>query len=131
VVVEGTNAPVPSEAASWREYEFIGKPGDARRRPPQIAPYHLRLDWLMWFIPLSPAYAADWFPRLVERLLAGDQATLRLLRRNPFPDGPPRFIRARLDRYRYTTPRERRETRAWWVREPAGELIPPVRAAEP
>ena len=29
--------------------------------PRQIAPYHFRLDWLMWFIPLSPAYAGDWF----------------------------------------------------------------------
>ena len=33
----------------WREYEFKGKPGDPQRRPPQLAPYHLRLDWLMWF----------------------------------------------------------------------------------
>ncbi len=33
----------------WREYEFIGKPGDVNHTPPQIAPYHLRLDWLMWF----------------------------------------------------------------------------------
>jgi hypothetical protein len=126
VVVEGTDALAVDATAEWREYEFIGKPGDARRLPPQIAPYHLRLDWLMWFIPLSPAYAADWFPRLIERLLAGDPVTLRLLRRNPFPDAPPRFVRARLDHYRYTTPSERRATRQWWVREPAGELMPPV-----
>jgi hypothetical protein len=126
VIVEGTDASVLDQTTEWREYEFIGKPGDVRRRPPQIAPYHLRLDWLMWFIPLSPAYAADWFPRLVERLLVSDPATLRLLRRNPFPEAPPRFVRARLDRYRYTTPQERRKTRQWWVREPAGELMPPV-----
>ena len=128
VVVEGTAAPALDVSTEWREYEFIGKPGDARRLPPQIAPYHLRLDWLMWFIPLSPGYAADWFPALIERLLAGDRATLRLLRHNPFPDGPPRFVRARLDRYRYTTPSERRATHQWWVREPAGQLMPPMRA---
>jgi hypothetical protein len=128
IIVEGTEDATLTDRATWREYEFIGKPGDVRRRPPQIAPYHLRLDWLMWFIPLSPAYAADWFPRLIERLLDGDAATLRLLRHNPFPDGPPRFIRARFLRYRYTTWRERRASGAWWVREPAGDLMPPVRA---
>ena len=30
-------------------------PATPRRLPPQVAPYHLRLDWLMWFIPISPA----------------------------------------------------------------------------
>jgi hypothetical protein len=34
------------DTPGW-EYEFKGKPGDPRRRPPQVAPYHLRLDWLM------------------------------------------------------------------------------------
>jgi hypothetical protein len=49
VVIEGTDADELSEQTVWREYEFKAKPGDPRRRPPQVAPYHLRLDWLMWF----------------------------------------------------------------------------------
>ena len=126
VVVEGTRDTSPGDGAEWREYEFIGKPGDPRRRPRQVAPYHLRLDWLMWFVPLSPAYAADWLPRLVEQLLANDRAILRLMGPNPFADAPPRWIRARLFRYRYTTWHERRRSGAWWVREPAGTLLPPV-----
>ncbi|HEX2194536.1 MAG TPA: lipase maturation factor family protein [Candidatus Limnocylindria bacterium] len=129
VVIEGTRDAVPDESAEWREYAFIGKPGDPRRRPRQVAPYHLRLDWLMWFVPLSPAYAADWLPRLVEKLLDNDAATLRLMGHNPFPDAPPRWIRARFFRYRFTSWRERRETGAWWAREPAGTLLPPVRGA--
>jgi hypothetical protein len=48
IVLEGTTADAPS-TTSWQAYEFKGKPGDPRRLPPQIAPYHLRLDWLMWF----------------------------------------------------------------------------------
>jgi hypothetical protein len=126
IVIEGTDSARPDEEAAWREYEFIGKPGDPRRRPPQIAPYHLRLDWLMWFVPLSPAYAADWFPRLLERLLENDTGILRLMRHNPFPDAAPRWVRARYVRYRFSGWRERRHTGAWWVREPAGTFMPPV-----
>lgn len=126
VVVEGSDAESPGEG-DWREYEFKGKPGDPRRMPPQFAPYHLRLDWLMWFLPLSPAYGEGWFVPFLARLLEGDRPTLRLLRRNPFPDRPPRFVRARLFRYRFTTREEHRETGAWWARELLGSYVGPVR----
>ncbi|MGW2486226.1 lipase maturation factor family protein [Streptomyces sp. NPDC001606] len=130
VVVEGTLDEVPREDSDWREYEFRGKPGDPRRWPRQFAPYHLRLDWLMWFAALSPAYAGDWFGPLVERLLENDRDTLRLLRRSPFPpDTPPRHIRARLFRYRYTTWRQLRETGACWERTYVREYLPPTRLA--
>ncbi|MEV1066796.1 lipase maturation factor family protein [Streptomyces sp. NPDC050263] len=131
VVVEGTLDDVPRETSDWREYEFKGKPGDPRRWPRQFAPYHLRLDWLMWFAALSPAYAGPWFGALVERLLENDRDTLKLLRGSPFPpDEPPRHIRARLFRYRYTTWRELRETGACWQRTYVREYLPPTRLAE-
>ena len=126
VVIEGT-AGDPDDDESWREYPFRAKPGDPRRLSRQIAPYHLRLDWLMWFIPLAPFYAQGWFGPFLARLLAGDRAILGLMGRNPFPDGPPTWVRARLFRYRYTTFREWRATGAWWVRAPVGELVAPVR----
>ncbi|MET8791706.1 lipase maturation factor family protein [Streptomyces pseudogriseolus] len=130
VVLEGTADETPREDSDWREYEFRGKPGDPRRLPRQFAPYHLRLDWLMWFAALSPAYASPWFGALVERLLENDPDTLRLLRRSPFPaDAPPRFVRARLFRYRFTTWRELRETGAWWERAYVREFLPPTRLA--
>nr|WP_203625368.1 lipase maturation factor family protein [Streptomyces sp. SID9913] len=131
VVIEGTSAATPGADADWRAYEFRGKPGDPRRRPRQFAPYHLRLDWLMWFAALSPAYAEPWFGRLVERLLAGDRETLRLLRASPFPpDAPPRYVRARLFRYRFSTRRELRETGAWWQRTYVRDFLPPTRLAD-
>ncbi|GAA3274467.1 lipase maturation factor family protein [Streptomyces labedae] len=130
VVLEGTADETPREDSEWREYEFKGKPGDPRRWPRQFAPYHLRLDWLMWFAALSPAYASPWFGGLVERLLQNDPDTLRLLRRSPFPaDAPPRHIRARLFRYRFTTWRELRETGACWERTCVREFFPPTRLA--
>jgi hypothetical protein len=126
IVVEGTADPVPTDRTPWREYEFKGKPGDPRRRPPQVAPYHLRLDWMMWFAALSPGYAQPWFPTFVQRLLVGDRHVLRLLRLNPFPDEPPRFVRASLYRYRFTTRRERHDSGQWWSRERVGEFQRPV-----
>ena len=126
VVVEGTRDVVIAPQTEWKAYEFKGKPTDPSRRPPQVAPYHLRLDWLMWFIPLSPAYAAGWFTEFVTKLLENDPQTLALLRHNPFPDEPPRYVRARLYQYRFSTRAERRETGAWWVRTLVGDFLPPV-----
>ena len=126
LVIEGTDAEEPLPDATWREYGFKGKPGDPKRTPPQVAPYHLRLDWLLWFIPLSPRYGGDWFVRFIARLLEGDRQTLRLLHVNPFPDAPPRFVRARFFHYRFTTWSERRELGAWWIRRFEADYLPPV-----
>ena len=131
IVVEGTADVRPGPATQWREYEFHGKPGDPRRRPRQFAPYHLRLDWMMWFAALSPGYAQPWFSTFVQRLLVGDRHVLRLLRLNPFPDEPPRFVRASLYRYRFTTRRERNESGQWWSRERVGEFQGPVSSRLP
>jgi len=121
VAVEGTR-----DGLSWVEYEFRGKPGDPLRRPRQWAPYHLRLDWLMWFAAISRAYAAPWFSPFIRKLLENDRATLRLLGRNPFPEAPPKAVRAILYRYRFTTWRERRETGASWVRVKVDDFMPPL-----
>lgn len=131
VVVEGTADTVLGPETEWREYGFKGKPGDPRRLPRQFAPWHLRLDWLMWFAGISPAYARDWFGPFVERLLENDRDTLRLLRHNPFPDAPPAHVRARLYLYRFTTWRELRTTGAWWHRELVREFLPPAALRRP
>ncbi|WP_305091399.1 lipase maturation factor family protein [Prescottella sp. R16] len=124
IVVEGTSDDDPSDDSVWRAYEFRGKPGDVRYRPRQFAPYHLRLDWLMWFAAIDPGYATPWFGGFLARLLTGDRDTLNLLRHNPFPDRPPAWVRAREFRYRYSTRAERRRTGAWWVRTYQGDFVP-------
>ena len=130
IVLEGTSATTVSPQAEWREYQLKAQPGDPWRRPRQVAPYHLRLDWLMWFAALSPSYAEPWFRELVGRMLAGDRQVLRLLGRNPFPDAPPAWIRARYYHYRFATRAEHRATGAWWVRELAGDFLAPVTLAK-
>ena len=126
IVIEATDEQVPTAATTWREYEFKGKPGDPRRRPSQIAPYHLRLDWLMWFAAMSAPSEHPWFTALLAKLLEGDPVTLGLLEANPFPDHPPRYIRAMYYVYRFTTPEERQKTGRWWNREPVGLYFSPV-----
>ena len=126
VIVEGTTDEMLTADTVWREYGFKGKPGDVRRRPAQYAPYHLRLDWLMWFAAMSSPMDHEWFVPFVLKLLQADRPTLRLLRFDPFGGEAPRYVRARLYRYRFTTPGERRETGAWWSRELVGDYLPPV-----
>jgi hypothetical protein len=123
IIVEGTAEPAQGEAG-WKAYEFKGKPGDPRRLPRQYAPYHLRLDWLMWFAAMESPYRHQWFIAFVVKLLEGDRPVLKLLRHNPFPDRPPAAVRANLYRYRFSSLNELREERAWWVRTPAGEYLP-------
>jgi Lipase maturation factor len=131
LVIEGTADPAPGPQTRWLEYGFKGKPGDPRRLPPQVAPYHLRLDWLMWFVPLSPGYARPWLSRLLQALLTGDPNVLRLLRDNPFPGRPPAFVRISRYRYQFTTWQQLRQTGAWWERTPAGIYQEPVRLRVP
>ncbi len=137
IVIEGTRAEVADDpAAEWLPYEFKAKPGRLDRIPPVIAPYHLRLDWLMWFLPFSvrvtPRGIAvmreeTWFLAFIGKLLEGDRAVLRLLKTNPFPDAPPVFIRARYFLYRFTTRAERRETGRVWTRSYLDDYLPPAR----
>ena len=126
IVFEGTDDITVTQATVWREYEFKGKPGDLSRMPPQVAPYHLRLDWLMWFAAMSAPSEHPWFEALLEKLLDADPAVLSLLRVNPFPDRPPRYVRARLYRYSFTTPEERARTGQWWRRDAEGLYFPAV-----
>jgi len=132
VVVEGSSELEPQDGV-FREYAFKGKPGAVGRQPGQFAPYHLRLDWLMWFLPLRipvkrPGFVPHrhelWFLRLVEKLLEGDRPALSLLATNPFPDTPPRFVRASLYRYEFTVRNERKQTGDVWKRTRVGDYLP-------
>jgi hypothetical protein len=130
IIIEGTSDPVITAATRWQAYEFKGKPGDPSRRPPQIAPYHLRLDWLMWFAAMATPEDHPWFSALLAKLLQGDRETTALLQSNPFEQSPPRWIRASYYDYRFTTPAERRSTGQWWHRTVAGLYMPPMRLSQ-
>ena len=119
IVVEGSD-----DGTTWRAYEFRYKPGDPLRRPGFIEPHQPRLDWQMWFASLSPYEVTFWFQEFLGRLLEGSPAVLGLLRTNPFPDHPPKYVRAVLYDYHFTTRPERRATGAWWTRTYVGPYSP-------
>jgi predicted DCC family thiol-disulfide oxidoreductase YuxK len=119
IIVEGSD-----DGAVWKAYEFRWKPGDLRRRPRFVAPHQPRLDWQMWFAALGSYEENPWFIPFLGRLLEGSPEVVHLLAENPFPKAPPRYVRALLYDYRFTTPAERRRTGAWWRREPKGLYCP-------
>ncbi|QAY71958.1 lipase maturation factor family protein [Agromyces protaetiae] len=127
IVVAGTLAADPdSPEAEWREYAFRGKPGEVHRVPRWFAPYHLRLDWLMWFLPLG-RFWEPWFETLLVRLLEADRPTLRLLAHDPFGGAPPVWVRVQAWHYRFSTRAEFHETHARWVRTLDFEVVEPMR----
>jgi hypothetical protein len=125
-VIEGTLDDDPDDpGTAWREYGFKGKPGDVRRIPRQWAPYHLRLDWLMWFLPLGRMWE-PWLERLLIRLLEADASTLKLLASDPFEGERPRWVRVLAYHYRFATHAEFRAERVRWVRTPEGQVVGPA-----
>jgi hypothetical protein len=131
LVIEGTDAEDPA-ADDWCEYEFEGQPVRTDERPPQWAPYHLRLDWQLWFAAMRPRPGPRqrWFIAFLERLLEGDPDVRDLLRFAPFDDEGPERVRVLRYRYRFTTSGERRETGRWWVRERVGTYVESVSLAD-
>jgi len=119
IVLEGS-----ADGIDWQPYEFKWKPGGVKRAPGWCAPHQPRLDWQMWFAALGTPQENPWFLGLIARLLQGSDDVTRLLARNPFPDQPPRYVRAMFYRYRFTSTDEYRKTGAWWKRQELREYLP-------
>src|SRR5262249_41577075 len=102
VILQGTQDERLDEHTQWLEYELPCKPGDIRRRPCIVSPYQYRLDWQIWFAAFSSYEDQPWLIHFVYKLLRGDRTVERLLSYNPFPDTPPRYVRAELYRYEFT-----------------------------
>ncbi len=119
IIVEGSE-----DGQEWRAYEFKWKPGELARAPTFVQPHMPRLDWQMWFAALRNYQSYPWYSHFMLRLLQGEPAVLDLLGDNPFPDGPPRYVRARLYIYNFTSWEERNATSSWWRREEKGLYSP-------
>jgi hypothetical protein len=109
IILEGSN-----DGSTWLAYEFKWKPGDLERRPRFVEPHMPRLDWRMWFAALGSARREGWFYPFCARLLEGSPPVLELLATDPFPDGPPRYLRATVYDYHFTHCGD--GDRAWWTR---------------
>jgi hypothetical protein len=127
IVFEGTTDDIPTDSATWKAYPYKGLPTDPDKPPPQVAPYHLRFDWQMWFAAMSTPDEYPWTLTLVSKLLHNDPGALSLFAANPFPDTP-RYIRAVLYRYSFVPPGN--PGHHYWTRQPIGAPWLPAMAAD-
>jgi hypothetical protein len=120
IVLEGSN-----DQIEWREYQFPYKPGNTHRPLPWVAPYQPRLDWQMWFAALGSYQENTWVGGLMYRILTGEASVYKLLSAPPF-EHPPRYLRALLYSYDFTTPSERARSGAVWQRHLLSVWFGPV-----
>jgi predicted DCC family thiol-disulfide oxidoreductase YuxK len=125
IVIEGS-----ADGQTWREYVFRYKAGPVTRAPPWSIPHQPRLDWELWFAALGGAEASPWFQNLMLRLLEASPPVLALLDSNPFPDRPPKVVRATLYDYRFADPGVHAATGQWWVRRIEGLYFPETSLAD-
>lgn len=108
----------------WAEYEFKYKPGDIYRRPLWNIPFQPRLDWQMWFAALGPARNSPWVGRFIQRLLENSPDVTALLKKNPFENLPPTYVRALFYDYSFSSSKQKSEDGAWWDRWLEGIYFP-------
>jgi lipase maturation factor 1 len=113
-----------NDGQHWVAYPFRYKPQDVRERPRIYAPYQPRFDWNLWFASLGSWQQNAIVPRTEELLLDNDRAVLGLFSGNPFPDVPPRMVRAVLWQYWFSSLEEKRSEGVWWRRQFLGSYAP-------
>jgi lipase maturation factor 1 len=121
IIVEGSN-----DGQNWQPYEFRFKPGDLQTPPCIVAPLQPRLDWQMWFAALAPLEHSPWFAHFIVRLFQGSPDVLALLKKNPFPEHPPKFLRAELYRYTFSDWDELLSKGQWWRRQYQERFAPEI-----
>jgi hypothetical protein len=121
IIIEGSD-----DGENWRPYASRWKPDDLYTAPKQIAPFQPRLDWQLWFAALSSPDREAWFMNVLVRLHQGSQPVVRLFANNPFPAAPPKFLRALLYDYQFSSIAEKKQNGAWWKRRLLGFYLRPV-----
>lgn len=129
IVIEGSNKLL----GKWKEYNFRFKPGKVSGKLSIVAPHQPRLDWQMWFAARSPYDQNQWFLNFIYRLLSNKQEVLELMDTNPFPENPPKYVRATLYKYHFASKNTTKRYAAsdWWTREAVEEYLPALNKNEP
>lgn len=123
VIISGTRDSSITNQTEWQEYEFYCKPGDVNRKPCWITPYHLRLDWQMWFSAMRPKIGENWLMNLAKMMLKNDDNLKTLIQINPFAGGDaPTFVKMDLYLYEFSDGL----TSPWWKRQYVQPYMPPV-----
>ena len=113
-----------NDGENWTAYPFRYMPQDPGKRPRIYAPYQPRFDWNLWFASLGAWTDYPIVPRTEELLLINNRDVLGLFDGNPFPSAPPRFVRAVLWQYWFSTAAEKDLKDVWWTRQLLGTYAP-------
>ena len=119
IIVQGSN-----DGVEWKTYKFKYKPVDLDRHLSWNIPHQPRLDWQMWFAALQPPTKSSWFEKFIVRLREGSPQVVSLMGVNPFPNKPPRYVRAQLYLYSYSTYDQRKKMGDIWQRKYLKEYWP-------
>ncbi len=112
------------DGQNWTTYQFRNKPQYPQEAPRIYAPYQPRFDWNLWFASLSDWRSDPIVVRTEERLLAGSPDVVALFQSNPFPQQPPRIVRAVVWQYWFSTREAKRTQGIWWTRQLLGLYAP-------
>jgi Lipase maturation factor len=112
------------DGRTWVAYPFRYKPQDPHTPPGIFAPYQPRFDWNLWFASLGSWREYPFVLRTEQHLLEGSPDVLALFAGNPFPEEPPRMVRAILWRYWLSDWKQKREEGLWWDREKVALYAP-------
>jgi hypothetical protein len=115
-----------NDGQKWTPYPFRYKPQGLDKAPGIYAPYQPRFEWNLWFASLGDWQQNDLVTLTEERLLENDPDVLALFQSNPFGREPPRYVRAVLWQYWFTSMDEKRRTGNWWKRELMGLYAPEI-----
>ncbi|CAH1981690.1 unnamed protein product [Acanthoscelides obtectus] len=128
IILEGAD----NVEGPWKEYNFLYKPGNVNHSMPFVAPYAPKLDWYMYWAAYSTYDKNPWLLSMAHRILTGKQEVLVLLDHHhlPFPQKPPKFVRATLYKYKYTSWNQKSSS-AWWIREKVREYFPALSKDSP
>ena len=118
------------DGIEWKVYGFKYKPGALDEKPAFIIPHQPRLDWMIWFVPPRSDEMLYWFDRFLSKVHEGSPQVIGLLKHNPFPDKPPRYLRVQVYQYWFTSMQDRADCDRIWRREYLGQF-PYVRPRYP
>jgi hypothetical protein len=121
IIFEGSD-----DGKTWKPYELQNKPDNLNRAPPWVAPHMPRLSWRLWFAGMGPPAASPWVLPLIEKMLTNSPSVMSFFEHNPFPNQPPKYIRALVYDYHFTDDQQRRKTGAWWWRDNQRTWLPPL-----
>lgn len=113
-----------NDGQNWAAYPYRYKPQALNEAPRIYAPYQPRFDWNLWFCSLTDWQQYNIVPRTEESLLTNSRDVLHLFANNPFAAAPPKYVRAVLWQYWFTSMDEKHRTGNWWRRHLLGHYAP-------